>query len=97
MRPLYLSAQWRGQTITLRKSQFALVYYLADHPGAIRSRDTILDALHGYGEGSSSDRSIDTIIKLARQAFRRSDPSFDALETVYGLGYRWAKTTASCI
>jgi two-component system OmpR family response regulator len=28
-------------------------------------------------------------VKRIRRKFQASDPAFDAIDTVYGLGYRW--------
>ena len=37
-----------------------------------------------------SDRTIDSHIKRIRKKFINIDPSFNCIETVYGLGYRFA-------
>ena len=36
-----------------------------------------------------SDRTIDSHIKRLRKKLVEADPSFDGIETVYGLGYRF--------
>ena len=41
-----------------------------------------------------SDRTIDTHIKRLRKKFLAIDAGFDRIDTVYGLGYRWAEGTA---
>jgi two-component system OmpR family response regulator len=33
--------------------------------------------------------SISTHIKRIRRKFSGIDPDFDAIETIYGMGYRW--------
>jgi two-component system response regulator ChvI len=35
------------------------------------------------------DRTIDSHIKRMRRKFRQVDPTFDAIETLYGVGYRY--------
>ena len=35
------------------------------------------------------DRTIDSHIKRLRKKMRRVDGSFDAIETLYGIGYRY--------
>ena len=35
------------------------------------------------------DRTIDSHIKRIRRKFRAVDPVFDAIETLYGAGYRF--------
>jgi two-component system response regulator ChvI len=35
------------------------------------------------------DRTIDSHIKRIRKKFKDVDPSFDGIETLYGVGYRY--------
>jgi two-component system response regulator ChvI len=35
------------------------------------------------------DRTIDSHIKRLRKKFKAVDPEFDAIETLYGVGYRY--------
>jgi two-component system response regulator ChvI len=35
------------------------------------------------------DRTIDSHIKRLRKKFNQVDPDFDAIETLYGVGYRF--------
>ncbi|MFL6749261.1 MAG: winged helix-turn-helix domain-containing protein, partial [Sphingomicrobium sp.] len=35
------------------------------------------------------DRTIDSHIKRIRRKFRGADPEFDAIETLYGVGYKF--------
>jgi two-component system response regulator ChvI len=37
------------------------------------------------------DRTIDSHIKRVRRKFRQVDTSFDAIETLYGAGYRFSE------
>jgi len=36
------------------------------------------------------DRTIDSHIKRLRKKFRKVDPEFDAIDTLYGAGYRFS-------
>jgi two-component system response regulator ChvI len=36
-----------------------------------------------------SERTIDSHVKRLRKKFLGIDPEFDAIDTVYGLGYRY--------
>ena len=38
------------------------------------------------------DRTIDSHIKRMRKKFREVDPEFDAIETLYGVGYRYRES-----
>jgi two-component system OmpR family response regulator len=37
------------------------------------------------------DNTITSQIKRLRRKFQAVDPGFDAIQTVYGMGYRWAE------
>ncbi len=61
---------------------------LAARPGMVKSRDQLIDA--AYGENIYvDDRTIDSHIKRVRKKFRAVDDSFDHIETLYGIGYRY--------
>ncbi len=38
------------------------------------------------------DRTIDSHVKRMRKKFRAVDPEFDAIETLYGVGYRYRES-----
>ena len=79
---------WRGQDIQLTVTEFLLVKALAARPGLVKSRDQLIDA--AYGENMYvDDRTIDSHIKRVRKKFRAGDDSFDHIETLYGIGYRY--------
>ena len=79
---------WRGQDIALTVTEFLLLKTLAVRPGMVRSRDQLIDA--AYGENIYvDDRTIDSHIKRVRKKFRASDDSFNHIETLYGIGYRY--------
>lgn len=92
MRPRLLCATWQGVPVLLTRSPYVLTYTLARQPGWVLSHDELLDAVHGAASTCYSDRSIDSLVKLVRRSFRLVDPSFQCLETVSGVGYRWAAT-----
>ena len=69
-------------------TEFLLVKALAVRPGMVKSRDQLIDA--AYGENIYvDDRTIDSHIKRVRKKFRAMDDSFDHIETLYGIGYRY--------
>ena len=79
---------WRGADIQLTVTEFLLVKALAARPGMVKSRDQLIDA--AYGENMYvDDRTIDSHIKRVRKKFRAGDDSFDHIETLYGIGYRY--------
>jgi len=79
---------WRDADIQLTVTEFLLVKALATRPGLVKSRDQLIDA--AYGENIYvDDRTIDSHIKRVRKKFRQLDDSFNQIETLYGIGYRY--------
>ncbi len=79
---------WHGADIQLTVTEFLLVKALAVRPGMVKSRDQLIDA--AYGENIYvDDRTIDSHIKRVRKKFRAVDDSFNQIETLYGIGYRY--------
>lgn len=82
---------WRGEDIQLTVTEFLLVKALAARPGLVKSRDQLIDA--AYGDSIYvDDRTIDSHIKRVRKKFRAVDETFDHIETLYGIGYRYKAT-----
>jgi len=81
---------WRGEHIELTVTEFLLVKALATRPGHVKSRDQLMDA--AYGEHIYvDDRTIDSHIKRIRKKFKVVDEAFSQIETLYGVGYRYAE------
>ncbi|MCK5445241.1 MAG: response regulator transcription factor [Rhodospirillaceae bacterium] len=79
---------WKEKPINLTVTEFLLLKALASNPGHVKSRDQLIDA--AYGENIYvDDRTIDSHIKRLRRKFREQAPDFDAIETLYGVGYRY--------
>jgi len=81
---------WKGQALQLTVTEFLLLKALAQNPGHVKSRDKLMDA--AYGENIYvDDRTIDSHIKRLRKKFRELDSDFTQIETLYGVGYRYAE------
>jgi two-component system OmpR family response regulator len=81
-------ATWRAQPVSLTVTEFWMVHSLAVHPGHVKNRDQLMrDA-----EMVVDDGTITSHVKRIRKKFLAVDPAFDAIETVYGMGYRWMDT-----
>ena len=79
---------WQNNDIQLTVTEFLLVKALAARPGMVKSRDQLIDA--AYGDNIYvDDRTIDSHIKRVRKKFRTTDDTFDHIETLYGIGYRY--------
>jgi len=74
--------------VPLAPKPFNAALYLAKRPGVIFSRYHLayLIAIHD----ESSDRAIDSVIKVFRRAVgKASGNTCNPIVTVYGAGYRW--------
>ena len=82
------SCTWQKVGVDLTVTEFLILKVLAQHPGHVKSREQLMDA--AYGESIYvDDRTIDSHIKRLRKKFRTADPDFGAIETLYGIGYRF--------
>ena len=81
-------AFWSGTPVPLTVTEFTLLHALARHPGHVKTRAQLLT--EGYPHDAYvSDRTIDSHIKRLRKKFTQTDSSFDMIETLYGVGYRF--------
>jgi two-component system OmpR family response regulator len=80
-----LTATWRDRDPGLSLTEFWIVHALALHPGHVKSRQQLMDAANVVLD----DATITSHIKRIRRKFVAVDPTFDAISTVYGMGYRW--------
>jgi two-component system response regulator ChvI len=79
---------WDGRPVKLTVTEFLLLQSLAQRPGFVKSRDNLMDAAYD-DQVYVDDRTIDSHVKRMRKKFRVVDPEFDAIETLYGVGYRY--------
>ena len=82
---------WNGLPVKLTVTEFLLLQALAQRPGFVKSRDNLMDAAYD-DQVYVDDRTIDSHIKRMRRKFREVDPDFDAIETLYGVGYRYRES-----
>ena len=79
---------WDDQAVQLTVTEFLILQALAHRPGHVKTRDQLMDA--AYSDNVYvDDRTIDSHIKRLRRKFKAADPEFKAIETLYGLGYRY--------
>ncbi|QPC45226.1 response regulator transcription factor [Kaustia mangrovi] len=88
MDPERHSCTWDGGSVTLTVTEFLILQALAQRPGVVKSRDALMDAAYD-DQVYVDDRTIDSHIKRLRKKFKVVDDSFDAIETLYGVGYRF--------
>jgi two-component system response regulator ChvI len=79
---------WKNEPVTLTLTEFLIVQALAVRPGVVKSRNALMDAVYD-DQIYVDDRTIDSHVKRVRKKFKRVDDSFDMIDTLYGVGYRF--------
>lgn len=82
------ACSWDGEPIRLTVTEFLIIEALARRPGYVKSRDQLMDAAYD-DQVYVDDRTIDSHVKRLRKKFRKTDKSFDGIETLYGVGYKY--------
>jgi two-component system response regulator ChvI len=90
MDPARHRTTWKGEPVTLTVTEFLILETLAQRPGIVKTRNQLMDAAYS-DDIYVDDRTIDSHIKRLRRKLRQVDPGFDAIETLYGAGYRFAE------
>ena len=80
-----MRAQWQGCNVSLTVTEFWMLYSIAQRPGHVKSREQLMND----SKMVVDDSTITSHIKRIRKKFIQIDAAFDAIETVYGMGYRW--------
>jgi two-component system, OmpR family, response regulator len=78
-------ARWRDTLLDLTVTEFWLLHSLAKFPGHVKDRDALMREANMLVD----DHTITSYVKRMRRKFEAIDPGFKAIETVYGLGYRF--------
>jgi two-component system response regulator ChvI len=88
MDPARHKVLWDGKDVTLTVTEFMILEALAQRPGVVKTRNQLLDVAY-QDDVYVDDRTIDSHIKRIRRKFRAADPGYDAIETLYGVGYKF--------
>ncbi|MEZ5470435.1 MAG: response regulator [Marinicella sp.] len=80
-----LQVYWQGELIDLTVTEFWMVQSLARYPGQVKTRDQLMNDANVYVD----DSTITSHIKRIRKKFQKTDPEFEQIDTVHGMGYRW--------
>ena len=75
--------------LKLSPVEFALLSRLAAQPGRVFSRDQLMSVIYSDYR-IVSDRTVDTHVKNLRRKLEESGSATDLIESVYGVGYRFA-------
>jgi len=80
-----MRVSWSEQPIDLTVTELWIVHALARHPGHVKHRDQLMRDARMVVD----DTTVTSHIKRIRRKFLDRDATFDCIETVYGMGYRW--------
>jgi len=80
------SVTWHGNPVALTLTEFWMVHSLARFPGHVKDRDQLMRDASLVVD----DSTITSHMKRIRKKFLAVDATFDAIHTVYGMGYRWS-------
>ncbi len=81
------AAHWRGTPLDLTPVEFRLLQALARRPGQVLSRQQLIEAAYD-DHRVVSERTIDSHLKNLRRKLQAAGASEDAIEALYGVGYR---------
>jgi two-component system phosphate regulon response regulator PhoB len=81
-------AALKGKAIELTATEFKLLAMLMERRGRVQTRDRLLTDVWGY-EGDVDTRTVDTHVRRLREKLGKAA---DYIETVRGVGYRFAET-----
>jgi two-component system OmpR family response regulator len=83
-----MTVHWLERKVDLTVTEFWMVHALARHPGHVKNRQQLMESANVVLD----DNTITSHIKRIRRKFQAIDPAFAAIETAYGVGYRWSGT-----
>jgi len=90
MDPARHRVTWEEKDVTLTVTEFMILEALAQRPGIVKTRNQLMDAAY-QDDIYVDDRTIDSHIKRLRRKFREVAPDFNAIDTLYGAGYRFTE------
>lgn len=80
-----MQLHWNDQSVDLTVTELWMVHALVKQPGHVKNRQQLMDAANVVLD----DNTITSHIKRIRKKFLFVDEGFDAIQTAYGMGYRW--------
>jgi DNA-binding response OmpR family regulator len=81
----------RDTELELTTSEFAILALFLDHPGAVLSREQILDKIRGI-DWEAYNRSVDVAVSRLRQKLKDDPKHPRYIKTVWGTGYLFLPT-----
>ena len=79
----------KDESVDLSAMEFKLLQFLIENRGMVHSRDSLLDAVWGY-DATPTTRTVDVHIAWLRQKLEENPRHPKFIQTVHGLGYKFA-------
>lgn len=80
----------KGREITLTRTEFDLLAYMAANEGASLSRESLMRDVWGM-EYFGTQRSLDTFVAMLRNKIEKNPHKPQHILTVHGVGYKFSK------
>lgn len=87
--PSACELRWHGRSVRLERRPMELLTLLVYRPGALVTREEIVDRLWGRDVFIDADASVNTVIRKVRRALRDSADRSRFIQTIQGRGYRF--------
>ncbi|MBR4014586.1 MAG: response regulator transcription factor [Anaerotignum sp.] len=82
------SVTYYGKSLEFPPKEFELLYYLAQHPNRVFTREQLLDRIWGY-EYVGDTRTVDVHVKRIREKLHAEDEW--GIRTVWSVGYKFGQ------
>ncbi len=82
------TVNYLGRPLEMPPKELELLYFLASHPGAVFTREQLLEQVWGYDFFGDS-RTVDVHVKRLRDKLVGSEELGWSLKTVWGVGYKF--------
>lgn len=80
------TVKYYGEILEFPPKEFELLYFLAEHPNQVFTREQLLDKIWGY-EYIGDTRTVDVHIKRIREKLNQEEKW--SIKTVWGVGYKF--------
>src|SRR5690606_26975448 len=80
-----LTVSCKARKVQPTVTELWMGHALVKYPGHVKSQEALMQESKIYVDNST----ITSHVKRMRKKFMQLDPEFDAIDTVYGMGYRW--------
>ena len=76
---------FKDEEVSLSKTEFRLLHYLMERSGKVVTKESLLDAIWGYGFETSTN-VVDTYVSYLRKKLHRD--GFEGIRTIRGVGFQ---------